>query len=235
MTIKENLKRNGVQRANLSEHIVDDNNLTCAMKDVCQYLNDKYFVINRDYTVSFEPKIPNSKRYEYLINRGCNKKDISYLIKGSRDFSIRPDGGILYLNDEKNVKFYPLLSSEIKYQGTNDERIKQGKKRQSMGNACDREGKNFNVIREFFSRETILPYIIFGWGCDFREEYILNKFRCITSENINKLNIYKNSMGNASNVLIKDNAERWSYFEMYSNLKKAGEESLQYYINNLEI
>jgi len=58
--------------------------------------------------------------------------------------SIRPDGGILFLQSkEKDDPFtYPILISEVKNQGTNDIRLKEGLAKQAKGNAIERLGKN---------------------------------------------------------------------------------------------
>ena len=55
--------------------------------------------------------------------------------------SMRPDGGILYMVT-KNEQKYPILITEMKNQGTNDLRLKEGKKKQAKGNAIERLGKN---------------------------------------------------------------------------------------------
>lgn len=55
--------------------------------------------------------------------------------------SMRPDGGILSIEDGSGRK-YPVLISEKKNQGTNDFRAKQGKSKQAKGNAIERLGKN---------------------------------------------------------------------------------------------
>jgi len=54
---------------------------------------------------------------------------------------MRPDGGILYIVTKDEQK-YPILITEMKNQGTNDLRLKEGKKKQAKGNAIERLGKN---------------------------------------------------------------------------------------------
>jgi type II restriction enzyme len=80
--------------------------------------------------------------------------------------SIKPDGGILSLVDKSN-KHYPILISEVKNQGTNDLRIKEGLKKQAKGNAIERLGKNVIGLRAAFRPEGIFPFVCFGYGCDF--------------------------------------------------------------------
>ena len=79
-----------------------------------------------------------------------------------------PDGGVLsILDNEDNA--YPILISEVKHQGTNKERMKEGKKKQAMGNAIERLGKNVIGIRTAMIRESICPFVCFGYGDDFHE------------------------------------------------------------------
>ena len=42
----------------------------------------------------------------------------------------------------KDEQKYPILITEMKNQGTNDLRLKEGKKKQAKGNAIERLGKN---------------------------------------------------------------------------------------------
>jgi len=53
--------------------------------------------------------------------------DFSYNFNTS---SMRPDGGILYIVT-RNKQKYPILITEMKNQGTNDLRLKEGKKKTS--------------------------------------------------------------------------------------------------------
>lgn len=82
--------------------------------------------------------------------------------------SMRPDGGILFLVDRSGVR-RPILIVEVKNQGTNDLRAKEGKARQAMGNAIERLGKNVIGFRTALLPEGIMPFVCFGDGCDFAE------------------------------------------------------------------
>lgn len=82
--------------------------------------------------------------------------------------SICPDGGILYMKAIKPTRItYPILISEVKNQGTNDLRLKEGLKKQAKGNAIERLGKNVIGLRTALLRESIFPFVCFGYGCDF--------------------------------------------------------------------
>ncbi len=86
----------------------------------------------------------------------------------SKRSSIRPDGGVLCM-DARSSKpiIYPILIAEAKNQGTNDLRLKEGLKKQSKGNAIERLGKNVIGLRAALMRESIFPFVCFGYGCDF--------------------------------------------------------------------
>ena len=81
---------------------------------------------------------------------------------------ISPDGGYLYIKDKYN-KDRMLLIGEVKNQGTNNLRIRQGLKKQSKGNAIERLGKNVIALREYQKYDGIFPFCCFGYGEDFEE------------------------------------------------------------------
>jgi hypothetical protein len=85
-------------------------------------------------------------------------------IPSSTNSYIEPDGGIVLANG------FPALITEAKKQGTNDKREAEGKCKQPSGNAIERAHKNFNVLKDYMSTFDVkyFPYLIFGYGCDFR-------------------------------------------------------------------
>lgn len=90
-----------------------------------------------------------------------------------------PDGGVLFLVGKDGTQ-YPILISEKKNQGTNDQRLKEGKKRQAQGNAIERLGKNVIGFRVMMAHESIFPFVCFGDGCDFDEAIsILDRVKTI--------------------------------------------------------
>jgi type II restriction enzyme len=82
--------------------------------------------------------------------------------------SIKPDGGILSLTDADD-QLYPILIAEVKNQGTNDLRLAEGKPKQAQGNAIERLGKNVIGFRTALLKESIVPFVCFGYGIDFEE------------------------------------------------------------------
>ena len=82
--------------------------------------------------------------------------------------SIRPDGGILYIQGKTGDRLtFPILIAEVKNQGTNDLRAEEGLPKQAKGNAIERLGKNLIGLRTALMRESIFPFVCFGYGCDF--------------------------------------------------------------------
>ena len=98
-----------------------------------------------------------------ILQKNISEKiNETYTPSNSRS-SIRPDGGILYMDG------HPILYTEAKKQVTNNEREKNGKKKQAMGNAIERAHKNWNEIKNLYSPYLFTSYLLFGYGCDFAE------------------------------------------------------------------
>jgi len=147
--------------------------------------------------------------------------------------SMRPDGGILYIV-AKNEQKYPILITEMKNQGTNDLRIKEGKKKQAKGNAIERLGKNVIGFRTALLNESIFPFICFGDGCDFaKDSSILD--RVITISMFGKLNIIRvhnegpNGIFNRGSFYFRE--KLWSPTEMADKMKDIAEKSVYYYFS----
>lgn len=116
--------------------------------------------------------------YAFIMQKRLSKQEVAeklgrknYIPENSKSF-INPDGGILYA--VKNGKKYAILISEAKKQGTNDERLKEGKKKQSLGNAIERAHKNYNEFCLYCKDLPYLPYVMFAFGCDFFEGSSIN-------------------------------------------------------------
>ena len=84
--------------------------------------------------------------------------------------SMKPDGGILSIISKDGQSTHPILIAEKKNQGTNDLRKNEGKKKQAMGNAIERLGKNVIGFRTALLAESIFPFVCFGDGCDFADD-----------------------------------------------------------------
>jgi len=131
---------------------------------------------------------------EIYIDTGINP---NYKPSSPKSTGPKPDGGIIFV--KINDKWYPILISEAKKQGTNnilraikemydwnysDERIaeevgwrvervtktiKDAKFKQARGNAIERAYKNWEELRLYMEEYDYFPYLIFASGCDFEE------------------------------------------------------------------
>ena len=93
--------------------------------------------------------------------------------------SIRPDGGLIEVQDDKG-NWRVVLVSEAKHQGKDIENITAGKlvgKKNNQdlmaaGNAIERAYKNINEIANFMLSERYFPYILFLEGSNFLTQNI---------------------------------------------------------------
>ena len=146
--------------------------------------------------------------------------------------SIRPDGGILTLQpkSEQGIIF-PILIAEVKNQGTNDLREAEGLPPQSRGNAIERLGKNVIGLRTAFLRESIFPFVCFGYGIDFEEgSYILDRVSTMAMfGQLNKTYLHKDPSGLFTRGSFYFRRRAWSVTEMATIMLDIAERSIQYY------
>ena len=148
--------------------------------------------------------------------------------------SIRPDGGILYIDGKSGDTFiYPILIAEVKNQGTNDLRSREGLPKQARGNAIERLGKNLIGLRTALLRESIFPFVCFGYGCDFEHDSSILD-RVTTMAMFGKLNVtyLHNEEGgkfNRGSFYFRD--RKWSIDEMTDVMKDIAERSVLYYLS----
>lgn len=148
--------------------------------------------------------------------------------------SIRPDGGILYIRGQPNDRLsYPILIAEVKNQGTNVLRAEEGLPKQAKGNAIERLGKNVIGLRAALMRESIFPFVCFGYGCDFApDSSILD--RVSTMAMFGKLNttyLHNEEGGKFNRGSFYFRPEKWSVAEMYEVMKDISERSVLYYFS----
>jgi type II restriction enzyme len=123
------------------------------------------------------------KKYPHLNFEHKKKLSLAEIIidlskqfpKYSKHFSpvmeksfIKPDGGFLYATNKNGLRRL-ILIAEVKRQGTNDKRMREGLPKQSKGNAVERLGKNLIGIRAIFKKERVIPFVCFGSGYDFQK------------------------------------------------------------------
>lgn len=145
--------------------------------------------------------------------------------------SIRPDGGILYLQATKSDEWYPILIAEVKNQGTNDLRRKEGLPKQARGNAIERLGKNVIGLRTALMHEGIFPFVCFGYGCDFEEESsILDRVSTMAMfGKLNKTYLFNKEGGKLNRGSFYFREEKWTISEMAEIMKDIAERSVFYY------
>ena len=147
----------------------DDKNISIAMKQVIEYLQDRFKNIGnfKDFYIDFEQSLSIKSMIENIkISNVRRQFDYTY---GAN--TIKPDGGFLILRKCEDSDYKKLLlAAEVKRQGTNDQRLVEGKEKQAQGNAIERLGKNLTGIKAMMNHEDITPFVCFGSGCDFETE-----------------------------------------------------------------
>lgn len=213
----------------------DDKNIYVAAEQVINYLKTRFEMETnfKNYHLEFQKTIKICDMINFIKKRGGRTDFYSY----DSDRFISPDGGIIYLVDEVNDIKYPLVIAEVKHQGTNKERIKEGKKAQATGNAIERLGKNLTAIKSYMHYENITPFVCFGHGCDFAADNktVLSKIWCLNEfYDINKIYVNKRDNdrehGGFSPVSMYFREEVWTIEEMFDIMKEIAEYSFRYWL-----
>lgn len=126
----------------------------------------------------------------------------------------------------------PILISEVKNQGTNDLRVAEGKSKQAQGNAIERLGKNVIGFRTAMMNEGIIPFVCFGYGCDFADtSSILDRVVTIAMfgplNRINVVNQGESGVFNRGSFFFREAA--WSEEEMSAIMHEIAQRSVHYY------
>lgn len=118
---------------------------------------------------------------KFRYRKDLSKKEINKALRRVDEYlgqtlfvesaSIRPDGGLIEVQDDKG-NWRVVLVSEAKHQGKDIENIRTGKlvgKKNNQdlmaaGNAIERAYKNVNEIANFMLSERYFPYILFLEG-----------------------------------------------------------------------
>jgi type II restriction enzyme len=145
--------------------------------------------------------------------------------------AMKPDGGILSLLDKDGAS-YPILIAEVKNQGTNDVRALEGKPKQAKGNAVERLGKNVIGFRTAMLSEAIMPFVCFGYGCDFAaDSSILDRVVTINMfgplNRISVVNEGENGVFNRGSFFFRE--KPWTTREMTSIMYEVAVRSVYYY------
>ena len=217
----------------------DDKDIFKAMEMVDEYLRNKddfkgFF--ENDWDIEFKKDLEIDYMIKFIKKKNIRKEFNLECV----DRKIKPDGGVLYLVKKDTKEKFPLVIAEIKRQGTNKERAKEGKEPQATGNAVERLGKNLVGIRAMMNYEEITPFVCFGWGDDFELDtektktvrtkvIMLNQFY-----DMNKIYVFKRD-GNVGNnsfapVSMFFREEKWTPEEMFKIMKEIAETSIRYYL-----
>lgn len=147
---------------------------------------------------------------------------------------MRPDGGILYIQGKTGDRLtYPILIAEVKNQGTNDLRAREGLPRQARGNAIERLGKNLIGLRTALMREGIFPFVCFGYGCDFEaDSSILDRVSTMSMfGRLNTTYLHSEAGGKFNRGSFYFRVQRWTVDEMAAIMKDIAERSVLYYFS----
>jgi type II restriction enzyme len=202
-----------------------EKNVMKALRQTQEYIISK-FGVELDH-------VPDLYLKEIVLELRAMHKDVDFSYRFDKS-SMRPDGGILNIVSKNREKEYPILITEVKNQGTNDLRVKEGKAKQSKGNAIERLGKNVIGFRTALLHESIFPFVCFGDGCDFApDSSILD--RVITISMFGELNTVRvhneglNGIFNRGSFYFRE--KKWTVKEMFEIMKEISEKSVHYYFS----
>lgn len=147
--------------------------------------------------------------------------------------AMKPDGGILSILDGEGEK-HIILITEVKNQGTNDLRKKEGLKKQARGNAIERLGKNVIGFRTAMLTERITPFVCFGYGCDFEDgSSILDRVKTIAMfgplNEICVADLGEAGVFNRGSFFFRE--EEWTEPEMEDVMYEVAKRSIYYYFS----
>lgn len=191
--------------------------------------------INENFEKEFNVTLQWQKQLYFVEIVETLKKafpDVEFATPGTKSH-MKPDGGITYIVDKKGNR-YPLLIAEVKNQGTNDARAKEGLKKQPMGNAVERLGKNVIALRTYMMTENIFPFVCFGDGCDFEEgSTILDRVSAIgmfgTLNADHTANVGPNGVFGRGSYYFRN--QSWTAEEVYNIMYDVAKRAMYYYFS----
>jgi len=201
-----------------------EKNVIVALQHTITYIEKKFMVL-LDHTTDLY-----LKDIVHVLQEHYQDVDFTYKFEKS---SMRPDGGILSVVAKDNRKF-PILITEVKNQGTNSLRQKEGLPKQAKGNAIERLGKNVIGFRTVLLHESIFPFVCFGDGCDFaHESSILDRVITISMfGTLNKVRVHNegpNGIFNRGSFYFRE--QKWTVEEMQKIMSEIAEKSVYYYFS----
>ncbi len=230
MSNSEQLHSNKEQhRPKNTESKRDDKKVARAMEEVIQYLNARLKLESLGFFLEYVQTIKLKELIDII--RSYDKRFEFAVLTKEESSTMKPDGGILVLRKKTDQAFRRIvLVVEMKKQGTNDLRAREGKERQAQGNAIERLGKNLIGIRATLQYENITPFVCFGWGVDFSPSSSIND-RVITMNEfypLNRIFVFKREGYAPVSMFFRETP--WDVEELYEIMKEVGETSIRYYI-----
>ena len=137
--------------------------------------------------------------------------------------SMRPDGGLLYLIDKKGHKFLTLITEvKIKEQMTCDCK---------KGNAIECLGKNVIGFHTLLLKESIFPFVCFGYGCDFEDtSSILDRVVTIAMYGqLNTIYLHNKELFNRGSFFFR--RDKWTAKGMFDTMYEIAKGSISYYFS----
>ncbi len=112
-------------------------------------------------------------------------------------------------------------------------RAQEGLEKQAKGNAIERLGKNVIGLRTALLRESIFPFVCFGYGCDFTpDSSILDRVTTIAMfGHLNKTYLHNQEGGQFDRGSFYFREARWTVEEMAKIMTDIASRSVLYYFS----
>lgn len=204
-----------------------EKDIQAASRQVREEIVDEFAEMVADF--DFRRQITNTEIVAQL-NKSYPDENFSCELEST---CVKPDGGMFGIHDPKTGRFLPVLISEAKNQGTNDRRAAQGRMKQAQGNAVERLGKNVIAFRTLMMPENIMPFICFGYGCDFAEGSSIRD-RIVSIAQYGELNttyLHNTVGGRIARGSFYFREARWSVEEMVSIMRPIAHGAVTYYLD----
>ena len=222
----------------------DDDLLKSAVEKVYNDFRNKYlYTLPGTWDIIMKnKKLTFSAIREKMVENGYSVSEANRYY--GQESSIESDAPIIYLtiNNNGNVKYYPLYIGEIKKQGTNDKRLEEGEKRQSQGNAAgDRTAKNYNIIADYcyLCNRVFFPYNVYLHGFDFSEGEIRKTTKAKLEPFFGTLNefhpYFYEVCGNHKGGSCFYQKDMFTLEQIYNNCSECCRVGMEYYLKHFGI
>lgn len=214
----------------------DDALLTLATENACRQIRNEFLPkIHDEWNIlCASRKLSFIDIRKKLIENNISKADTEMYYGESS--SIETDSHIIILTTPFGDK--PIFMGEMKKQGTNDQRILEGKKKQAIGNAAaDRVAKNFVIASDYcyLCDREFFPYNVFMHGCDFSEGEMTTTMKAKLQPFFGKLNNFnpyfdKNIFWARKGGSCFFQKDDFTYEQLYDYVYQCCKEGIEFYI-----